>query len=87
MHNENLKCIYFVCSKDSIPKGRNVGPSLHDAGRQEVGMCSTRGETFHIHLPNVSKAAHSDFETKRRYHQKSKKGAQIAHVYAKQKLQ
>ena len=29
-------------------------------------------------LPSVNKAAHSDFETQRRYHQKSKTGVSVA---------
>ena len=50
-------------------------PGSTPAGHQEVGRCHTRGESqecvTHTPLPIVNKAAHSGFETKRRYHQKS----------------
>ena len=51
----------------------------HHACHQEVGRCHTRGESQGcMLLPSANKGAHSDFETQRRCHQKSKTGKSVA---------
>ena len=52
------------------------------AGRQEVGMCRTRGESQGTYItyatPRANKAAHSGFEIQRISHQKSETGVSVA---------
>ena len=52
------------------------------AGYQQVNRCHTRGECqgkyiIYTPLPNMTKVAHSGFETQRRHHQKSKTGVSV----------